>query len=150
MEQQIGLTRAIITSINRANGAADAGNSFWEAAQLQVANQYVGQLTGFISSEPELLTNLQSAIQAGGFPKVTVTTGAAFNFEFNVAFNGLPSSIAQPLGQLGADQATIDNVRELMIVQDVNLVAGTIPAKITDAGVVSSLQTLAQVLNPLA
>ena len=69
----IGDAGAMLTSLNRANGALDAGNDFWEQAQLQATDQYASQLSADLSALPALLTNLQSAIQASGLPAASVT-----------------------------------------------------------------------------
>jgi hypothetical protein len=65
--QTIGLEEAIFITINRAQGAHDAGNAFWEAQQLQAARQYEAQLAPLLQAEPDLLANLNKALQADGF-----------------------------------------------------------------------------------
>jgi hypothetical protein len=145
-EQVIGFTQAIITSINRAQGASDAGNAFWEAQQVQAANTYVGQLAFLLAAQPALMTNAQNALLTAGFPTVPISPATVFTVESDVLSNGLPVPLAQALTQLGADSAAIDQIRQLIIVQDINVVAGNFPQLMTRPQLISDLQQLAQSL----
>jgi hypothetical protein len=155
LEQQLALDMAIGTSINRANGAADAGNASAESAQLSAANRYLGQLKGYLDAEPSLLSSLQTAVQNGGLPRVTLAAGDVFNFEQNLLINGLPSLLSTTVGQLGEDANALENIRQRTYVQDINAAAGSLPAKLTDASYRSAVTTLDQALvngmsNPLS
>jgi len=143
-EQAIGFAQAGITSVNRAQGAFDAANPFWEAQQVQAANNYVGQLNTILSVQISLLVNLQNALLTAGFPILTITPTLALSFETDVLSHGLPPAIVQTLTQLGADSATITQIRNVATVQDINAVAGNFPQVLTGAGVISALQGLRQ------
>jgi len=135
LTQSIGLAQAAITSINRANGAADAGNTFWETQQLQAAAQYAQQLSSLLGAQPVLRANMVAALQAANFEPLAVSVSDAFNFELNVLFNGLPSFLVDDLTSLGADAASISQITQLALVQDINAMAGTYASIISNSNV---------------
>jgi hypothetical protein len=148
--QAIGYTRAIITSYNRAQGAFDAGNSFWLGQQLQAVHQYQGTLVLLLQTEITLRTNLVNLLSADpGILPVTITPSQVLQFETSVVSNGLPASIVETLTQLGADSAAIDNIRMIAIVQDINAVAGNYPAKIADPQLIDAIRQLTKGLGGL-
>ncbi len=53
-------------SINRAQGATDAGADDWEAKQVAAVNGYLAQLGRLVGAEPALLTAFADALDAGG------------------------------------------------------------------------------------
>jgi hypothetical protein len=143
--QAIGLGEALYASINRADGAAEAGNLFWETRQLQAAAQYAGQLKNVWAAQPALRNNVVLAFQAAGFSKTITATGVQ-NFQTSVAQNGLPGWLVSTLQQLGADGGTINRFRLSILQQNPQAVAGTIPAKFADPKLLSALSDAAALL----
>jgi hypothetical protein len=143
--QAIGLGEALYASINRADGAAEAGNLFWETRQLQAAAQYAGQLKNVWAAQPALLNNVVLAFQAAGFSK-TVTATDVQKFQNSVAQNGLPGWLVSNLQQLGADGGTINRFRLSILQQNPQAVAGTFPAKFADPQLLSALSDAAALL----
>ena len=139
--------QAIQTSVNRAQGAADAGNTFWEQQQVNAINTYIGQLSSLLGSEGTLLSGLQTALVAANFPSAVITPDTVLNFEFSVLFSGLPDSILQTLNQLGASPAQIDQIRQIAIVQDINAASGTFQQLLTNPSVLQALHDLTAVLG---
>src|SRR5262249_43531768 len=146
----IGLAQAKITSLNPANGAADAGNSFWETQQLQAAAQYAQQLSGLLGAEPVLRANMVAALQAANFNNLQVSIFDAFNFEINVSFSGLPAFMVNDLTSLGADADTINQITQLAIVQDVNAMAGTYASILSNTNVDTSTLAASKALFDFA
>ena len=136
----IALSRALITSINRAQSASDAGNTFWEGQQVQAINGYSALRAVVISGQPASLTNLQSALRAAGVPELFVTPTDALLFEAQIALHGLPAQISNVLTQMHTDGVTIDQIRGLMRVQDISLVSGTFPDLLTSPTLITALQ----------
>jgi hypothetical protein len=66
-----------------------------------------------------------------------------FIYELNVRFFGLPNDTLQALIELGADSNTINFVTGLLIVQDINLTAGTFPNFLNNSANSSLEQSLA-------
>jgi hypothetical protein len=145
-EQAYGYAGAIAVCIDRAQGAVDAGNAFWEAQQMQAMNVYLGQLTALLTQYPALLTNAVTQMQLAGV-SFTVTPLDAFVFEFQVVVSGLPTTLADTLTALGADQATKNQIRQLLFVQDINAVSGAFPQSLASPTLLTDLQALVQVLG---
>ena len=146
-EQGIGYSAAIYTSINRAQGAYQAGDSYWEGQQTQALNLYETQLAPLLDAEPALLANLQSALKVAGFVSIKVTPSEVFNFESDIATNGLSATDVQTLTDLGADADEITAISDTMIVQDPNAVAGSFPELLTNPTLVSALHQAASALR---
>ena len=136
----IAYSQAGQTSADRAAGAANAGNAFWEAAQFQAELNYGDVLVSLIAFEPGLLANLQSAFVAGGYPSVTVTASDVVASETAILQNGLPASIVQVLTQAGLSNDTITLLQNFLDALDANKVAGTFPAKLTDPSLASAVK----------
>ena len=145
LEHQIALLNVIITSINRAQSASEAGSTFWEAQQVNAITSYSNQLGGYLAAEPTLLTNLTSAILSNGDPIVPLTASQVLAFEQSLVGGalggGLPPAVVNDLKLLGADSATIADVQELYTVQNINTVASTggFPTFFTTPSLLSSL-----------
>ncbi|HVT56897.1 MAG TPA: hypothetical protein VHR45_00730 [Thermoanaerobaculia bacterium] len=143
-ENILGYSSVILTCLNRAQGAADAGNAFWEAKQEAAAAQYESQLGTFLKTETSLLASLQSALQAENFPTIVVTPNDVLNFEKSVAASGLPSDGVSTLQQLGASPDQIAQITQVTIVQDVNAAAHTFPTSLTDPDLLAVLRDAGQ------
>ncbi len=144
--QAIGLVNAIITSINRAQGASEAGNTVWENKQMAAASKYALELNKLLDAQNALRANVKNALLAAGFPTITISPNDALNFEINVLYNGLPPSIVQNLTNFGADAATIEQIRELAYVQDLNEIAGSFPTDLTNAELDAALADASEAL----
>ncbi len=144
--QAIGLARAMITSINRAQGAFEAGNTSWENKQMNAASQYAVQLSALLDAQAALQANVKSALTGVGFPSITVTPNDVFSFEANVLNNGLPSSIVQVLTQLGSTNSEIEQIRQIAFVQDINAAAGNFPANYTNSALNTDIGSAAKAL----
>jgi len=149
-EQAIGYAQAVLTSVERTQGAAVAGDAYWEAQQLQAAEEYSLQLAARFMVQPVLRADVQSALQAAGFPSVSITAADVSDFQSDVAVNGLPPSLEVALDQLGADSAAIEEIRNLLIAQDPNAVAGSFPEMLMNPALVTALQEVAQSLYEFA
>jgi hypothetical protein len=144
--QAIALGRAILTTIDRAQGAFDANNVFWENAQVQALSQYISQLADLIAARGPLLTNVQNALLNDGV-NVSVDRDTVTDFQRNIRDNGLPASFVQTIRQAGADDATIENVRLRLIVGDASALTGSFPARLAEPGIINAIQTAAQALS---
>ncbi|HSM87579.1 MAG TPA: hypothetical protein VLT16_15590 [Candidatus Limnocylindrales bacterium] len=110
--QQSAYATAIITSINRANTAADAGDTASEQKQLQAAGDFAATLSALLGQETSLRSAAQASVVAAGFVSVPFTVNDVFNTEIRVLFFGLPSPFPQVLTAEGFDQ------------NDINFIAG--------------------------
>jgi hypothetical protein len=63
-ETYIAYGLAAVTSFNRAQGASDAGNTFWKARQFQAATTYLNQVILLLATEPGSRMNLSNLLIA--------------------------------------------------------------------------------------
>jgi hypothetical protein len=141
--QQLAYSQVIYTCINRAQGASDATNTYWETAQMNAAVQYEAQLAGFVDQELVLRSNVVATLVEGGFPAIAVTVDDAITFQTNIVSEGLPANLLNALTQLGAETGAITNFQDSSIVADPNAVAGTFPQSLIDTNLDSGGNALA-------
>ncbi len=153
LAQTVAYGQALVTSINRAQGAFESGDTTWETNQIQAAHQYALQLAALLKRQPPLRAQLASAWSGAGYPTITVTPNDVYNFEADLAYNGLPAAMKASLAQLGLDASAIEQVRQLLFVQDINVVAsgyGGFPAILTNPDMDAGTLHLAQALEDFA
>jgi hypothetical protein len=151
-ERTIAVTESLITSIERAQGAFDAGNDDWVIRQALAARQYGGDLAALLDEKAGLLAGLKRAAEAAGFQSAIA---AADVQHFQAAFaQALPSEIANPLIELGANGATREQIRRSIVADDPAEVAalggGQFPQLLADASVVTGLQAAVGPLTAFA
>lgn len=153
LEQAIGLGRAIQTSIDRAQGARDAGDAFWEGQQLAAARNFAGQLAALTDQQPDLFANLATALQAGGFQR-SFTAESIAQFQSSVALQGFPAFLTQAFAELGADNALQEEIKQAFLNKDSRDIAaaggGQFPASLIDPALIDALRQLATELTLFA
>ncbi len=150
----IEIAAALITSLNRYQGAEVAGDSYWKAQQLAAVDQYTAELnslTGSISSDLRTLAANLAAARGGS---VTITPQQVLQIEQYFASYGLSSTTIALLQQLGLTPAQIQLATQNIYVQNINSVAGVYPdvlvALANDLSPIPEPATWAVFLLPLA
>ena len=150
----IEVAAALITSLNRYQGAEVAGDSYWKAQQLAAVDQYTAELnslTGSISSDLRTLAANLTAVRGGS---VTITPQQVLQIEQYFANYGLSSETIALLQQLGLTPAQIQLATQNIYVQNINSVAGVYPdvlvALANDLSPIPEPATWAVFLLPLA
>jgi hypothetical protein len=143
----IGYGNALVTTINRAQGASDGGDAYWLSQQLVAATQYKTQLGVYLGIEATLRSNLEQMLLADPtFSTVQLTSSQILEGEAALDTYGLPAGISQELTALGADTPTQNMILELFVAQDINAEAGNVVTNIANpqgvAGTLSGLQSL--------
>lgn len=144
----IGIGNAAYITGNRAQGAHDAGDSTWEARQVQAAQLYANQIGVLLNKEITLLGNLKTALSTQGF-SVNVTQNDTLNFEYQMAYSGLPANLKNALVQYGLNQDQVNLVQNLFMVNDVTVANGVVPDVLISPDLITALQTAAQAFNPI-
>jgi hypothetical protein len=139
--QMVSVGEAVLTTINRAQGASDAGNPTYENMQLQHLQQLDQQLGSLTSSEAGLRSNLTSVFAAAGVNQA-VQSSDVYTFEGNVASGGLPDFATSELNQLGATSAEIAQITQTAIVTDTSQAAGNYPAMLGSSTMLADLQAV--------
>jgi hypothetical protein len=164
LQRVTDLSQALEVTQDRVQSAMDAGDG-GAALQQQIALQ--DQMTQYANAV-ELVSNLVTKLadtldtvvrNIGGLRirkgfaaqattqdrlfSQTITRDDVFDFENDVASNGLPDQIRQTLTQIGATGDDIDTIRQLAMVQDPQAAAGEYPARIGDPALADDLRALA-------
>lgn len=139
--QVVGTQQALYTTLNRASGAYNAGNTYWLTQQQLAATKFEGQLAKLFSQQTILLANLQSALTTAGID-VNITPNQVLNFESRIAASGFSSQEVDYLQKFGADASLINNAKNLVMVQDINVVAGNLSHLLTSPSLISTLNSL--------
>ena len=143
LSQSAGYGTALTTSLNREQGAATAGSSYWATTQMNAAVQFESELSALLDQEPELRSNVVSQFQAGGFAGITVTTNDAIRLQLQIITNGLPAGLLDALTGLGVAPDTITNIQYTLLTADPGSMAGGFPGGLVNTNLDSAARTLA-------
>jgi hypothetical protein len=145
-KQEIGLIEAIITSVNRASGAAQAKNFLWQNRQTQAAVSYLAQLSVLIGKEPSLQSTFQNSWIAAGFSTISPSATDIQSAQVTLGAAGFPSDQVQTFLQLGLSSQDIANLLQSLISLNPTQVAalGSFPANFTNQSFITDLYASAQ------
>jgi hypothetical protein len=143
LSQAVGFSTALATSINRAQGAAFAGASYWEAAQMNNAVQFEAQLAYIMDQEPALRSNVVAQFVSDGFPAITVTTNDAIELLTGMTTNGFPAFLLAGFADVGTDPQTITNIQEALLTMDPGTMTGGFPGSLVNTNLDSAAHALA-------
>jgi hypothetical protein len=132
LSHSVGYCTALAITINRAQGAASAGNSYWEKAQMSAAVQLEAQLATVLDQEPALRSNLVAQFQTDGFPAIVASADDFSALQEEISTNGLSGDLLQGLTALGADSQTITNWQNLLLTLDADSAAGSFPQSLSN------------------
>lgn len=100
----MGLARAGLTAVERAQGARLAGDTTWETQQMVAAGGFAREQAALLQAEPPLRRAARGALEAGGFPNPAITPEQIE--EAQVAWaDGPPASSAEQMDALGLSDA---------------------------------------------
>lgn len=147
--QVIGTQNALITSLNRADGALLANDLFWEQQQIQAAQEYTSILSQLYAQQPQLYANLANALKSNpGFEEITFNPSQFSSFQQSLRINGFSTSQLQLFSELGADITTIGQIMDNLLSIDSSSVASfgtrTFSDLLTDTSLASSSVQLSQ------
>jgi len=144
----VGLLRATITAVNRAAGAASVGDAFWEQKQVDAINSFMLQFGARLTQEADLREALVAFLTTENFPVATIAAFEVLNFEIQLAFSGWTPDQRALLRGIGNDDAFIEAMRPLIFTQDINAVAGQIPAAFANPTLINTLRQGGHDLTP--
>jgi len=142
VEQSV-FAQAIATCFNRAAAASAATNAYWEQQQVNAIYQYEAQFAWYLDAEPASRSNFVAALEADGFPAITIDPTNAIAFQQNIASNGLPSVLVSNLTALGESAAAITNIQNSFGGIDPFGAVGTFPQSLMNTNLDSSSHALA-------
>jgi hypothetical protein len=143
---EIGLERAVLTSIERASGAARANQPVWRRRQLQAAHGYAARLSRTLRAQPRLLTSARAALAASSVPSVAVNPPDVKTVQQQVNAGGLSSQLLAVLARLGVNKEKREQIRTTFMSLGPDIVAqiGSFPDALTSPSVTRETGTLAK------
>jgi hypothetical protein len=144
--QSIGLLQAILVSINRASGALEAQETFWQEQQVQAAATYRLQLSDLTNKQVDLQSALRDAWAGSGFPDIVANAAQIHRVQLEVNAGGFSTNVVQLMSQLGLTADNIAYLRRVLVAQDFNEAAlsGTFPANLTYQPFIDALHNAAR------
>jgi hypothetical protein len=141
-----GILEAMFTTVNRADGAEQAGDATWVDRQTQALAAFQVELSAMLEDEAHLRQQLTATLQASGTPQITIHPEDIQGYEQTLASTGWPPEIEQALEDKGLDSATINAMLPMIYAQDPNAAAGQYPDLISSQPSITVLQDSARVL----
>src|SRR5206468_488211 len=111
-------------------------------------NGFMLQFGALLTQEANAREAVVALLTAENFPVVTITPQQVLAFEQRLASQGWSANELAYLHQIGDDDAFIEAMRPLIFTQDINLVAGTIPAAFANQTLISTLRQSGHDLTP--
>ena len=105
-----GVAQALYTSMNRAQGALAAGDSYWITQQLAAEAQWSNQLASYLAGQNYIGSGLSSALTAAGLSNL-VSTADVISTQNQLSQSGFPALI---LNQLLQNSATSSEISALL------------------------------------
>ena len=141
---------AVLASIEKAQGAANAKNNDWEKKQNTAARTYAGQAAAALAQTPGLLRDLAAALKAVGYGSGSMTTAEAAAFQSEVRSRGLPKDVTANLTIFGVPRFGAQIKSDILKATPDQLAATSFPSILTDPGVSQSINSSAAVMRQLA
>lgn len=141
--QSAACSSAVLTSLNRAQGAAFAGNSYWNSAQMTAAVQFEAQLAALMDQEPLLRSNVVARFDADGFSPFSFTTNDAIAFQLEVETGGLPIAMLNTFSNLDLSTDAVTSIEFDLLTADPAEISGTFPDSLADTNLDASAAGLA-------
>jgi hypothetical protein len=114
--QGIGLLNALLTALNRADSAADAGDKAAEAKQVQAAQGFAKQLANVLRDAASLRLTL-AGLWTGADLDFIIPKKDVITYRDDAFIKGFPTQFLDSLTKLGFDQQDQDTIRQELIVQ---------------------------------
>jgi hypothetical protein len=112
--KEIGLADALVTAINRSQGAHVKKQVEWEKKQVRAAGTYASQYAALILAEAKLSPSVRRAFASPG----DVSEEQAFAFQASLINGPLPAGLARALSRLGLTRAELKEVEAQLVVRN--------------------------------
>lgn len=130
----IGLTRALVTAIERSQGAEIANDSVWQQRQLRAARRYAARLAVVLDAEPRKRRAARTALERSRFPTIMLGRETVQQLQEQVVKNGLPPALTADLRRLGFTKSQRKDAEIEMATHDARELVkiGSFPAALTN------------------
>ncbi len=148
--QATGIGRALVTSLERAQGAAAAGDVAWYTQQVAAGAALAGRWSAVFGAAPALAGQVQAAWRSAGLPDLEATAGDVAFWQELVTSFGLDAELTDVLVGLGADARELDVIATGIGTLDPEATAGSVTERLTDPEGVGAYQDASTALGAFA
>jgi hypothetical protein len=149
VSQDAGLTTAMVTALNRAEGASKAGDTTWARRQLVAASSYANADAQVVRAKTRVLASLRQAIAEAG-ARFSVSAAQARQFEQDVVAHGLPASVLQLLSSSGMGASRLSQLEASLRASPAAAGQLVFPDLLTDPQLVQAIAGEAAALEQFA
>lgn len=149
LARESAMAAGVLTSIERAEGAALAGAEDWEIRQMQRAGELAREFAAGLRAEIGLRADLRAALEADGFPNPTVSEAQIRELQGRWLAAGPPADVAGPLRIAGTESA-VTTLRALVANLEPTEAAGPLLDLVAGAGDAQLLGSLADEMDAFA
>jgi hypothetical protein len=103
--------RAMLTAIERAQGAANAHNKPWVRRQVKAAANYAETAAQAYGNATKLHRQAYTALREGGIPEVTLTQSQAIQAQSQIRSQGLDPTFVKSLRAAGWSSTRIESLK---------------------------------------
>ncbi len=148
--RQIGYGRAVVTSVNRAQGARMKKQRTWEERQMRAAGRYAAVMAATLDDEIRLRRDLRRVLADVDLTAASVSDEDVAAFRDALIRGGLPDELVSGLAKLGVSKPEQRLVQGWLLASDPSRFAGSPVEEIADARLLASLRKSASVLKEFA
>lgn len=148
--REIGLQRALLTSLNRSQGAHVKKQASWEKKQMQAAGRYASQLAAAVLADVKLRPTVVAALADTEIASLRPTDEIAFSTEGSFIEKDLPASFRTALSKLGLTKAEQTEVHGQLVAADPSFWPRGAAATIAGPKALAALRNAARSLQAFA
>lgn len=148
--REIGLARAVLTSINRAQGAQAKKQTAWEKKQMRAAGSYASQLATALLDDVRLRGDLVRALDDPDLEAPRTSADDVSAFRDSLIKKGLPGDMASGLSRLGFNNAEQRLLHGWLLAADAPSLSGDIPSRIAAPKLIARLRGAATEMKAFA
>lgn len=144
----VGIDRALMSSINRAQGAAVAKEHDFEKMQMKNAREYAGQVAQILGQSARLRRTATNKLRSSGI-MLAATDDQAREMRSTIVANGIPEQIHNIIQAYGSNRQERDDIEGMFIMDlfDINALKAPFPDVMTLAGLSSAERNVASALK---
>jgi hypothetical protein len=148
--QITGIGRALVISLERSQGAANAGDLAAYSRQIAATADFAGRWGTVIGAEPDIAVRTVSAWRAAGLPELEVTAEEVAFWQESVLFGGFDPDLSDILAGLQIDEREMGFIYSAIETLDPQEAEGSVTQKLSDPNRATVSKDVATALGAFA
>jgi hypothetical protein len=149
LSQMVAVSDAMLTSMNRAQGAALKKEDYWLGRQTQAAKDYALAEADILGRQPALRQEIVQVFRDNGLHE-SISTAAGAQLQALVKEKGFPKSVSGLLERLGMNSATIGTLETDFVALPPDQLHAEFPDDIADPKVTATTEEAETMLKQFA